>query len=123
MVLAGWELPSQTWQPSQTIHLKLWWLAHVRPSLDYKMSLKLWSEEGELAAQGQDDWPVGSLYRATDWPPGQAVYQPVPLALPADLSPGQYWLNVELYRPDTVQPLGRLDDQDPVVTLGAVIVQ
>ncbi len=123
MALAGWKLPNHTWQPGQTIHLKLWWQTTAPPGVDYKMSLKLWTPAGELAAQGRDEWPAGSLYRATDWPVGQAVYHPVQLHLPADLPAGQYWLNVELYHPDTLQPLARLDGHDPVVTLGGVNVQ
>ena len=86
------------------------------------MSLKLWSSGGELAAQGQDTWPVGGLYRATDWALDQPVYHAIGLALPPDLASGRYWLNVELYHPETIQPLPRLDGQDPVVTLGPVEV-
>jgi mannosyltransferase len=123
MALTGWYLPEQTWQPGQTIHVKLGWMATFSPSVDYKMSLKLWTGTGELAAQGQDEWPIGTLYRATDWPIGQTIYHPTQLTLPAHLPPGQYWLNVELYHPDTFQSLSRLDGSDPVVTLGLVIVQ
>ena len=87
------------------------------------MSLKLWKPTGELAAQGQDEWPVGRLYRATTWPIGQTVYHPVQITLPTELPPGQYWLNVELYHPETGLPLPRLDGSDPVVTLGTIKVQ
>ena len=121
--LAGWLLPQQTWQPGQTIPLQLGWLATATPTVNYKMSLKLWSESGELAGQGNDTWPVGTLFRATDWSVGQTVYQPTSFTLPNNLAPGRYWLNVELYHPDTIQPLPRLDGGDPVVTLGPVIVQ
>jgi hypothetical protein len=122
MVLTGWDLPLQTWDVGQDILLKLGWLTTAHPSVDYKMSLKLWAESGELAAQGQDTWPVGTLYRATSWPLQQTIYQPAQLSLPLDLSPGRYWLNVELYHPDTGQSLPRLDGADPVVTLGPVEV-
>lgn len=123
LALAGWFLPGQNWQAGQSIPVKLWWQATRRPGVDYKMSLKLWSGSGQLMAQGQDTWPAGTLYRATAWPVGQTVYQPDSLRLPADLPPGQYWLNVELYQPDSGQPLPRLDGLDPVVTLGAVLVE
>ncbi len=120
--LQGWRLPEQSWLAGQTIPVKLWWQANRRPTVDYKMSLKLWSSTGQLAAQGQDTWPAGTLYRATAWRPGQPVYQAAALTLPESLPPGQYWLNVELYHPDTGQPLPRLDGADPVVTLGPVVV-
>lgn len=123
LTLAGWSLPDQPWQPGLTIPVKLWWRAESRPGVDYKMSLKLWTSTGELAAQGQDTWPAGTLYRATQWSSSQNVYQAAEITLPADLPPGQYWLNVELYHPDTGQPLPRLDGADPVVTLGPVVVR
>ncbi|MBN1995077.1 MAG: glycosyltransferase family 39 protein [Anaerolineae bacterium] len=123
LALAGWQLPAQVWSPGETIHVKLGWQATAPPGVDYKMSLKLWAETGDLAAQGQDEWPVGRLYRATDWPPGQTIYHPAQITLPSTLPPGQYWLNVELYHPNTVQPLPRLDGSAPVVTLGPVVVK
>lgn len=123
MALAGWDLPPPPWTAGQTIPLKLWWLATAKPGVDYKMSLKLWSPTGELAAQGEDTWPVGALYRATGWTIGEPVYQPVGFHLPAELPPGQYWLNVELYHPNTVQPLPRLDNGEAAVTLGPVKIQ
>ncbi|MEM7346842.1 MAG: glycosyltransferase family 39 protein [Chloroflexota bacterium] len=121
--LDGWTLPNQSWKAGDTIHLKLAWLATGQPTVDYKMSLKLWSNEGNLAAQGIDEWPVGSLYRPTQWHLKQTVYHPTQITLPPDIIPGQYWLNIELYHPDTIQPLSRLDDEAPVVTLGSVIIQ
>ncbi|MFN8458737.1 MAG: hypothetical protein U0401_29465 [Anaerolineae bacterium] len=123
LALAGWFLPQQSWQAGQSIPVKLWWQATSGPGVDYKMSLKLWNRSGQLMAQGQDAWPAGTLYRATSWPIGQTVYQPDSLQLPPDLPPGQYWLNVELYHPDTGQPLPRLDGADPVVTLGEIEVR
>jgi hypothetical protein len=122
MALAGWELPARPWRGGETVHLKLWWQAEAPPDADYKMSLKLWSPDGALAAQGEDRWPGGSLFRPTAWPPSQVVYQPAAITLPPNLLPGEYWLNVELYHPETIQPLPRLDGGDPVVTLGAVWV-
>ncbi len=122
MALADWFLPaSQTWQPGQTIHLQFWWMTTASPSTDYKMSLKLWTPTGELAAQGQDEWPAGSLYRATTWPIGQAVYHPSQLTLPSDLSSGQYWLDLELYHSQTILPLPLLDGRT-AVTLGPIMV-
>lgn len=121
LALVGWALPEQAWQAGQTIPVKLWWAATAPPAADYKMSLKLWRPDGVLAAQGQDTWPAGSLYRATAWPLNQPIYQPAALPLPADLPPGQYWLNVELYHPETVQPLP-LFSGEAAATLGPVII-
>ncbi len=122
LLLAGWRVPAQVWRPGDVVPVQLWWQTTSRPSTDYKMSLKLWRGDGQLAAQGQDEWPVGSLYRPTDWPLGQPVYHPVQITLPPDLPAGQYWLNVELYHPDTIQPLPRLDSPEKSVSLGGIQV-
>jgi hypothetical protein len=123
MKLVGLSWPNQVWSAGQTIQVRLWWATEHKPGVDYKMSLKLWAANGSLAAQGRDEWPVGALYRATTWPTGQAVYQPAQITLPETLAAGQYWLNIELYHPETGQPLARLDGTDPVVTLGSVTVE
>lgn len=49
------------------------------------------------------------------------VYQAVALPLPPDIPPGQYWLNVELYHPETIQPLPLLDGST-AVSLGPVTI-
>ena len=122
MVLQSWQMKDKAWEVGQTMPVKLWWSTTARPQADYKMSLKLWSPEGQLAAQGQDDWPGGTLYRAMSWPEGDTVYHPAKITLPADVPPGQYWLNVELYHPETIQPLHRVDTGESAVTLGPVLI-
>lgn len=120
MALTAWTMPASA-SAGESILVRLWWQTTASPGVDYKMSLKLWQPDGSLAAQGQDTWPAGTLYRATAWPTGQPVYHPARLHLPADLAPGQYWLNVELYHPETVQPLP-LESGDAAVTLGPLRV-
>jgi len=121
--LLNWQIPHQPWQAGQTIPIKLWWQTEQPVTIDYKASLKLWSPTGALAAQGNDSWPIGLLYRPTQWQPGQPLYHPVSLTLPHNIPAGQYWLNVELYHPETYTPLPRLDGADPVVTLGPINVE
>ena len=121
--LAGGTLPDQSWQAGQTIPVKLWWSASNQPSVDYKASLKLWTPEAKLAAPGVDEWPGGTLHRATTWQTDQTVYHPMALDLPSNLPAGQYWLNVELYHPETLQPLPRQDTGEGSISLGAVVVE
>ncbi len=122
LVLQGWQLPNQPWQAGQTIPVQLWWTASQQPQVDYKMSLKLWQADGQLMAQGKDEWPVGTLYRSTAWAVGENIYHPTGLTLPTNIPPGQYWLNIELYHPATIQSLPRADNGETVVTLGPVMV-
>ena len=44
------------------------------------------------------------------------------LHLPAGLSPGQYWLDVEMYDTATMQPLLRQDGQGHTIPLAPVIL-
>jgi hypothetical protein len=106
----------------------LWWRADAggqNPATPYAVSLKLWgtdqNSEAFLAAQ-QDDWPLGGQLLTPAWPPGQAMRHPMRLWLPPGLSPGQYWLEVEMYNPATVQPLLRRDGQGHTIPLGPVSV-
>jgi hypothetical protein len=123
MSLASWQVSKPVWQAGQTVPVKLWWTAKSTPGVDYKMSLKLWAADGTLIAQGLDSWPGGGQYRATQWSPGTVVYQPTELRLPESLPPGEYWLNVELYHPDTIQPLPRIDMDSSTVTLGQIRIE
>jgi hypothetical protein len=127
MTLVGWQVPP-TAPAGRSLDVVLWWRADAPPGINYAVSLKLWDVEGQgaearvrLAAQ-QDEWPVGSLFFTSAWPPGHPVRHPMRLALPADLPPRQYWLNVEMYDPATLQPLLRRDGQGQAIPLGPVTV-
>ncbi|MEJ2556916.1 MAG: glycosyltransferase family 39 protein [Anaerolineae bacterium] len=129
ITLLGWQVKPATptgAQAAQALDVVLWWQANGSLTTNYAASLKLWGTQGQgakarehLAAQ-QDEWPVGSLLFTSAWPPGKPIRHPMRLRLPADLPPGQYWLNVEMYDPATVQPLARHDGQGSSITLGTV---
>jgi hypothetical protein len=129
ITLLGWQVkPARPTGAGagEALNVVLWWRADVPLTTNYAVSLKLWGTQGRgaeakehLAAQ-QDEWPVGSLLFTSAWPPGKPIRHPMRLRLPADLPPGQYWLNVEMYDPATVQPLVRYDGQGSRITLGTV---
>ncbi len=124
--LLGWEV-EPTARAGEPLDVVLWWRAasNQGSATPYAVSLKLWgtSQTGEasLAAQ-QDEWPVGGLLLSPDWPPEQPIRHPMRLVLPADLPPGDYWLEVEMYDPVTVQPLPRQDGQGHTISLGLVTI-
>jgi mannosyltransferase len=129
ITLLGWQVAPEA-AAGDSLDVTLWWEADVPPAADgqrpdtpYAVSLKLWGPEGGAhpAAQ-QDEWPVGSLLLTPAWPPGHVIRHPMRLWLPADLPPGQYRLDVEMYDPATVQPLPRRDSQGHVIPLGSVTV-
>jgi hypothetical protein len=129
ITLLGWQVKPATptgARAGEALDVILWWRADAPLTTNYAVSLKLWGSQGQgaearerLAAQ-QDEWPVGSLLFTSAWPPGKPIRHPMRLWLPADLPPGQYWLNVEMYDPATVQPLARYDGQGSSITLGTV---
>ena len=130
ITLLGWQVPPVA---SAGTHLDVVLCWQVTSSLaaespPYAVSLKLWGKRGQgsqeeryLAAQ-QDEWPVGSLLYTPDWPAGDTIRHPMRLRLPAGLSPGQFWLDVEMYDPATMQPLLRQDGQGHTIPLASVIL-
>jgi mannosyltransferase len=136
ITLVGWEVRPAAGQPAgEPLDVVLWWGVEVPVTPDaqwatrpYAVSLKLWGTTDNeavggvyLAAQA-DEWPVGSLFLTSEWPPGSIIRHPMRLWLPPDLSPDQYGLEVEFYDPITVQPLSRRDGQGHTIPLGPVMV-
>jgi hypothetical protein len=131
ITLLGWQVKPaapRVARAGEALDVVLWWRADAPPTTNYAVSLKLWGTQGEgpearvsLATQ-QDEWPVGSLLFTSAWPPGHPIRHPMRLWLSPDLPPGQYWLNVEMYDPATVQPLARQDGQGATIALGTVSV-
>ena len=130
ITLLGWQVPP-TASAGTHLDVVLCWQVtsySVAESPPYAVSLKLWGKRGQgsqeevyLAAQ-RDEWPVGSLLYTPDWPVGDTIRHPMRLRLPAGLSPGQYWLDVEMYDPATMQPLLRQDGQGHAIPLAPVIL-
>jgi hypothetical protein len=104
------------------LYATTWWAANKPQAVDYKLSLKLWRPDGSLAAQGEDFYPCGPLLTTSRWEVGKVQYQPLHMTLPGQLPPETYWLNVELYDPQTIQPVARTDTGEKSISLGPVII-
>ncbi|RME46153.1 MAG: hypothetical protein D6796_09395 [Caldilineae bacterium] len=111
------------YRPGEALYTALWLetLTDLSAEPPYALSLKLWDAAGNMAAQA-DEWPVGSRYFTPDWAPGEVVRHPMRLRLPADLTPGTYWLDVQLYRSDGGAPLPVAETGQNGVTLGGIVV-
>jgi uncharacterized membrane protein len=132
--LVGWEPGSERAQRAgNPLDVVLWWRVEDSSAVrdtPYAVSLKLWGPESPgseepklpLAAQ-QDEWPIGSLFLTSDWPPRHSIRHPMRLWLPRDLPSGDYWLNVEMYDPTTVQPLPRRDGMGHTISLGSFAIE
>jgi hypothetical protein len=95
--LRGALLPSWTATPGQTLDLVLYWQALKEPPAVYTAFLHVLNEAGEIVLTA-DHWPGG--LPSDIWDAGQVIEDRVPLALPADLPPGDYQFRVGLYTAD-----------------------
>ena len=88
----------------------LCWHTRQEMSHDYRISLRLVDAQGHLAGQA-DTWLLSNEHETTShWEPGQVVttYHRLP-SLPATL-PDRYWLHLILYDPETLCPIGSVDE-------------
>lgn len=80
------------------------WLAQTKPTVDYRVTLRLVDSAGTVLSQ-HDGFPIGPLLPPSTWNAGDAKpgYMAVPLA--PTLPPGRYALVVNLYDPATLAPV------------------
>lgn len=110
-LLLGYDLPSSTVRPGETLTLTLYWQAQARMSEDYLVFIHLVGPEPEerTVAQG-DKAPLDGDWPTRAWEPGHPVRDEYRLDLPEDLPPGTYELRAGLYRAGDGQ---RLSVQGP----------
>jgi hypothetical protein len=96
---APWEEPLLV-RPGQAIHLTLTWRALASPRGSYTVFIHLIDGAGRYVT-GHDYTPLGGACPTylwfPKWLPGQTLTDPYRLTLPADLPPGDYWLEVGMY--------------------------
>jgi hypothetical protein len=101
-----------------TFFVQLDWLAEHKPSVDYRVTLRLEDANGRVVLQ-RDDLPIGPLLPTTTWNEGDAKPGYMALPLPPNLPPGDYVLTVGVYDaatgiiygdPLTIARLNRTDD-------------
>lgn len=110
--------------PGGFIRLVLEWQSPVPVNDSFVVFIHLLDADGNLRAQ-RDSVPGNGLLPMTGWPPGEPVSERFAIALPADLLPGQYTMQIGLYHPTSLLRLpasGPEHGPDSVV-LGRVQVQ
>jgi hypothetical protein len=83
-----------------TIYVELDWLAEHKPSVDYRVTLRLLDPKGQVVAQ-RDEFPIGSLLPPTTWNERDAKPGYMALQVPGKLTPGSYQVTVDVYDPAT----------------------
>jgi hypothetical protein len=96
-----------------TAFVQLDWLAESKPSIDYRVTLRLLDADGEVLVQ-RDDFPIGPLLPPTTWNAGDAKPGYMALPLPAGgWAPGMQ-ITANVYDPASGEALA-----EPVVLLAA----
>jgi hypothetical protein len=109
--LTGTDLEAAQVRPGDTLRLALHWQAQTPPAQDYTVLIHVDSADGQTVAVA--DGPAnGGLYPMSRWQPGESVVDRRAVALPPDLAPGRYRLDVGLYRPDSGERVPMLSGGD-----------
>ncbi len=110
ILLSGYDTHLRDTHLGQSLRVTLHWRALAKSEEDYKLSVRLLDEEGHLGGV-QDAFPVGDAYRTVAWRPGETIIDSYDVPIFAGLPPGEYTVQVTMYRPDTLAPLAsaRLD--------------
>lgn len=112
--LRDYEYESDALKAGETVRLILNWKAAAQIGEPYKVFVHVLGPNGLPVAQ-QDNEPLNGTYPTTRWTRGERIADPYAFALPADLPPGEYLVEVGLYR---LSDFGRL----PVLDAGQNMV-
>lgn len=123
--LLGFDLPEQAWYPGNVIPVTLYWQVAAPTQSEAKVFIHLYDSGGNLGPQS-DGWAFHGTRPPYTWQPGEIVIDHQLLALPADLPPGQYSLEVGLYNPDGsgrlpayLNGVRQLEERVPLATIKA----
>ncbi len=98
-------LPNQAISAGDVLPLLLTWQLESPTIGDYKLSIRLLNERGDIFAQS--DWPpLLAGYTMSQWPLNQDLIDQRGFWLPADLPPKTYALQLILYEANSGQSLG-----------------
>jgi hypothetical protein len=100
IVLDAYRIGSRTLQPGGTLELTLVWRDAQGPTADrWKVFTHLLDANSKVVAQ-RDAEPGDGLRPTTSWTRGEQVEDNYGIAIPSDLSPGSYTLEIGMYQGD-----------------------
>jgi hypothetical protein len=95
--LQGYALDRSSARPGDTLSLTLWWQALAAPNDERSVLIHVLDSSGAKVAQA-DGAPARGGRPTMQWRAGETVIDTHPVALPADLPPGEYTLVFGMYR-------------------------
>jgi hypothetical protein len=111
--LDGYDLSSTTAEPGTTLALTLYWSPSGPLAFDYTTFVQLIDEDDSIIAQG-DGPPRGGWYPTTFWGADEHFADTYKVEIPADASPGGYYVIVGLYSLENMTRLPLEDGADSV---------
>jgi 4-amino-4-deoxy-L-arabinose transferase-like glycosyltransferase len=96
ILLVGADLDPQPVGPGQVLRVILYWQALADMDVPYTAFVHLLSPEGQVLI-GDDGEPVGGMRPTIGWVPGEFITDPHDLAIPPEMPPGEYVVEVGLY--------------------------
>lgn len=106
LTLESVAMPANAIAAGDVLPLNLTWSTTTGLKKDYKLSLRLGNEQGDIFVQS--DWPPLTATGGTSsWKPGQSITDRRGLWLSPDIPPGDYALQLVVYDPTSGQPLGQ----------------
>jgi hypothetical protein len=122
--LESWDVPSQG-HPGEALPVGLTWRALGKIDAYYSVYVKMLDGEGE-AVSGWDGQPRNGEAPTLLWVPGETVDDLISLSIPEETSPGEYAVEVGMYRAQDLARCLTLNEEGiPVdrVVLGTVRVE
>jgi hypothetical protein len=109
--LVGYDLERREISPGQRLRLVLYWRAQAEAAEDYTVFVHLVGQDASDIIAQQDNPPQGGWYPTGLWSRGELVRDPYELLVPPDTPPGEYEIEVGMYRAEDGSRLPLLDGQ------------
>ena len=103
IVLKWFDLERDHYMPGETLPLSLYWTAQTPLNQDLRIFVHLMRDGNNLIEK--DNPPVQGARPTSGWVQGEVIKDTYALTIPADAPSGDYWLEVGIYNPQTMQRL------------------
>jgi hypothetical protein len=97
--LRGYEADTMALRSTGILSLTVQWQADAPLEQDYLMFAHVLDSSGQMV--GQTDAPPAGEIPTSTWQPERVYTWEYPVFVPPDLPPGNYWLSIGLYDPET----------------------
>lgn len=105
MRFLGFDLPRKVVEPGAVLPIGLYWRARSKPQGDYAVAVELRDADGRVVVD-QSNRPANGTYPTTQWDIGEVLLDWHDLALPQNISEGDYRVWVLLRDANTGQLIG-----------------